>query len=239
MRRTSLVLAESFGRSALRRPVFTVLLLLPAAMGLLLRPLPAGLALAAPGFDPTPWMPLFLGVVAGFPPYLFGLLTGLMLLDERDRHLHPALRATPISDRGLLAAKAAPAALMAMIGTPITLILSGKMAEIPFGAVIASGLIAAPYTVFNALIAASLARNKVQGMTVSKILGTLLAAPAAFLLAAEPWRYSFLVFPATWISAAFNYPEDWVFWSAGGFIYAGTLALFAGKTAMHRYFSLY
>jgi len=238
MKRTSLVLAESFGRSALRQPVFTALLLLPAAMGLLLRPLPAGLALAAPDFDPTPWMPLFLGIVAGFPPYLFGLLAGLMLLDGRDRHLLPALRATPISDRGLLAAKSAPAALMAMIGTPITLILSGKITDIPFGAVIASGLIAGPSTVFTALIVTSLARNKVQGMTVSKILGTLLAAPAAFLLAAEPWRYSFLVFPPAWIGAAFNHPEDWLLWSAGGFVYTGTLALLVGKAAMRRYFAL-
>ena len=146
-------LTSAFGRSALRQPESTALLLLPSLLGLMIRPIPILLARYFPLFDSSRWIPLFLSVAACFPAYLFGLPTSLMLLDERDRNLLPALMVTPVTDRGLLAAKVFPALILALTGTPIALALSGQLFRISPGAVIAAALIAVPSAAFYTLAA--------------------------------------------------------------------------------------
>ncbi len=231
-------LTGTFGRSALRQPVFAALLLAAPLLGLLIRPMPGLLERFVPGFDFYQWVPLFLAVTAGFPAYLFGFLASLMLLDERDSDLLPAMRVTPLSDGGLLAAKVLPAMILALVGTPIALSLSGQLSRISPGAVIAAALIAAPSAAFYALIAAALARNKVQGITIGKILGTVLPAPVLLVLLPPPWRFIALVFPSAWMGGVIGNHSlqlQWL-WAAGGLLYASALALLAWRAAMKRYF---
>ena len=231
-------LTSAFGRSALRQPVFTALLLLPPLLGLMIRPMPVLLTRYFPLFDFHRWVPLFLAVAAGFPAYLFGLLASLMLLDERDRDLLPALRVTPITDRGLLAAKVFPALILALAGTPTALALSGQLSRLSPVAVIAAALIAVPSAAFYTLAAAALARNKVQGITIGKIMGTVLPAPVLLALLPAPWGCIALVFPSAWIGGMFMDPSHQGLWAMGGLAYSSILALLAWRPAMKRYFAI-
>lgn len=225
-----------FWRSALRQPIFTALLLVPPALGLMIRPMPALAARYLPAFDIQQWMPLFLAVVAGFPAYLFGLLAALMLLDERDRELLPALRVTPVSDRGLLLAKIVPASILAIIGTPTALLLSGQAAVIAPMGILAASLIAGPSLVFYAITASSLAGTKVQGITIGKIMGTVLPAPVLLALLPGPWRWGALIFPSSWVGGIFLDSENQWLWAAGGLVYTSALVLLVWKSGIKRYF---
>ena len=231
-------LSSAFGRSALRQPVFTALLLVPPLLGLMIRPMPGLLTRYFPGFNFYEWVPLFLAVAAGFPAYLFGLLASLMLLDERDRDLLPALRVTPVTDSGLLAAKLCPVLILTLTGTPITLALSGQLSRLSPGAVIAAALIAVPSAAFYALIATALARSKVQGITIGKIMGTVLPAPVLLALLPAPWRFPALIFPSAWIGAVFMDTSHQGLWAMGGLIYVSVLALLAWRAAIKRYFDV-
>ena len=242
MKRAAIALADAFGRNALRRPVYAALLVVPPLMGLLIRPMPLLLGRLFPAFDFAAWMPLFLAVAAGFPPYLFGLLAALQLLDERDCGLLPAFRVSPMSKNALLAAKAVPAAALAAFGTAAALLLTGQAASVPPFCIAAAGIIAAPSAVFYALVVTGLARTKLQGLTAGKVLGTVLPAPVIWSLAPSPWRWFALPFPSTWAGAAMTVSGasaagTAVFRSAVGMVYVSVLATLAWILSRRRYFS--
>lgn len=229
-------LADSFGRSALRQPVFAILLFMPPLMGLFVRLLLVLLRRFLPAFDPVPWIPLFLGVSAGFPPYMYGLLAALMLLDERDRELLPAFRVTPLSDRVFMAAKVVPAMLLSMVGVPLCLYLSGQANLLPVWSPVAMGLIAAPMTAFYVLLVTGLATSKVQALTLGKILGTVLIAPVGLALFNSPWRLLLLIFPSSWMGAVLLGDSGYI-WAIGAFVYALFLATVTSRMTLRNYFA--
>lgn len=232
-----LSLADAFGRSTLRQPVYILLLIAPFLMGLLIRLLPVLFTRFFPAFDYKAWMPLILAVTAGFPPYLYGLLASLQLLDERDRGLLPAFRVSPMSEGTLLAAKAVPAALMAALGTVPALLLSGQADSVSSLAILAAGFIAAPSAIFYTFIATSLSRSKVQGLTAGKILGIPLLAPVLWVLTPNPWRWAATIFPSAWAGAAMTGPGTAATWFLGGFVYVSLLAVLSGLLARRNYFT--
>lgn len=239
MKQTSAVrlLGAAFWRNALRQPIFAALLLIPPMLGLVIRPMPALAARYLPSFDIQQWMPLILSIVAGFPAYLFGFLAALMLLDERDRDLLPALRITPITDRGLLLAKIVPAFLLASAGTPTALLLSGQAGIITPAGIVAATLIAGPSAVFYTLTASALAGTKVQGISIGKIMGTVLPAPVLLALLPGPWRWGALVFPSSWVGAVFMDSGNQWLWALSGLLYSATLVLIVWRFGTRRYFS--
>lgn len=230
------LLGAAFWRNALRQPIFAALLLISPMLGLIIRPMPALAARYLPAFDIQRWIPLFLAVVAGFPAYLFGLLAALMLLDERDRDLLPALQVSPVSDRGLFLAKIVPAFLLSTAGTPIALLLTGQSGAITPTGIIAATLIAGPSVVFYTVTASALAGTKVQGITIGKLMGTVLPAPVLLALLPGPWRWAALIFPSSWMGGVFLDPINQWFWAAGGLIYSSALVLMVWKFGMRRYF---
>ena len=233
---SGIALLESFGRSALRQPIYTLLLLLPPLMGLLIRPLLLLLRRYLPSFDIDAWIPLILAVTAGFPPYLFGLLSALMLLDERDCDLLPALRVTPVGERSLLAAKILPAALLSLAGVPAALLFSGLAHRIPAWSPAVLGLMAAPTAAFYALLVTGLSGSKVQALTWGKILGTALAVPVLLEILPSPWRFGALAFPSSWMAALCIEERGGAVWAAGGLLYAILLVLLSWRMARRKYF---
>ena len=230
-------LAGSFSRSALRQPIFAILLFVPPLIGLGIRPLPGLLEHYLPKFDFSEWIPLFLAVTAGFPAYLYGFLASLILLDERDQDLLPAIRVTPLTDRGLIAAKLLPAMILALTGTPITLALSGQIFQISLSTAIAAAIIAVPSTAFYALIGTALARNKVQGISIGKVMGMTLLAPVLPVILPAPWSFLALLFPPAWIGRVLREPAHQGLWAVGGLLYTSVLAMLTWRWAMKRYFT--
>lgn len=228
-------LLESFGRSVLRQPIFTVIVFLAPAMGLVVRLCLVLLGRYLPAFDAGPWIPLILAVSAGFPPYLYGLLAALMLLDEKDKGLLPALRTTPITDRSLLTSRTGPAAVLASVGAPLTIYLSGESGLFPPWIPPVMGILAAPLTVFYTLLVIRLSSTKVQALTVGKILSVLIMTPIGWALLPDPWRFAALVFPATPMASTLTGSRG-VIWALTAFTYSLALLLLLRGGARRYYF---
>lgn len=178
-----------------------VLIALPPFMGVLVRLAIAVISDRFPGWDIRRFYPLILGTVAAMVPYFNGLLAGLLLLEERDQGISPALRVTPLSDRGILLAKALPAAALAALGTPAALYLTG-LYKAPLGITTGISLLAALQTLFGIAILLLFARTKVQGLAVGKLMGFGLLAPALWFFVPATGRFTALIFPAGWFAAA-------------------------------------
>lgn len=135
-------------------------------------------------------------------PQLFGYIAGFMLLDERDDGTLRALQVTPLSiDRYLLYKTAAPAVVGAA-AVYIFIQIVG-LVKIPYAPLLPIALVAALNGPIFALLLASLAANKVQGLAVMKGLNLLLVAPMIAYFVPGPWQWLFGVTPTFWPLKAF------------------------------------
>ena len=163
------------------------------------------------GFDLVPYYPVLLSFFFVLQlPLVFGLLVGLLILDERDDDTLTALRVTPISTTGYTLYRVGAAALLSttyiILALPLTgLILPGLMpAVIPIA--VLSGLLAPLF----GLLLATLASNKVEGLALMKALGIFLLGPLAAYFIGSDWQLLMGILPTYWPAKAF-----WVA-SAGG-----------------------
>ncbi len=112
-------------KSVRRDPLLVYMLVIPPLMVLLVRLiLPRATAYLSEGFgfDLVPYYPMLLGFFFVLQiPFLFGLLVGLLVLDERDDDTLTALRVTPISMAGYAFYRGGAAVLLSFGYVLITL----------------------------------------------------------------------------------------------------------------------
>ena len=130
------------------------------------------------------------------PAVLIGWVTGFLLLEERDEGTLLAVDVTPVGKAGFLGYRVGLAALSTFV-----LVLYAwpfVLADRPVTLVLMAGLLVAASTVGFAVALPAIARNKVEGLAVTKLTNLLLLAP---LLAAIPSPLRFLggVVPTFWL----------------------------------------
>lgn len=130
-------------------------------------------------------------------PYLWGILVGFLLLDQRDDRTLHALQATPLSLDGYLRYRLLLPTLLSMVTIPLTLPLTGLVNLEP-GAYLLLALGAAPQAPLAALALAALARNKVQGLALMKVANVVLLPPLIAHFLPSGWQWPFLLVPTTW-----------------------------------------
>ena len=200
--RTFTALARVDRANVFREPILIVVTLVPFLTAALARfglpPLVSWLDDAF-GFDLRP----FYGVLGGFlillAPLMYGMVTGFLLLDDRDEKVLAAIEVTPLTRGGYLAYRlAAPVVLSVAIAWVV-----GALAEVVpvttpgFAAAV---LLAAGEAPLVALAMVGLAGNKVEGLAVAKGLGIFLAAPFALLAGESPWVYLAGIAPPFWVA---------------------------------------
>jgi fluoroquinolone transport system permease protein len=155
-------------------------------------------------FDLRPYYPLLLSLFFVLQiPLLFGVVMGLLVLDERDDHTLLALQVTPVSMTTFALYRVGAATAVAAVYVVVCLLLSGLMpAELLPTAV----PIAATGGLFGAVIAlllASLAGNKLEGLALMKAFGILMLVPLAAYFVESDWQLLLGVFPSYWPAKAF------------------------------------
>jgi fluoroquinolone transport system permease protein len=155
-------------------------------------------------------------------PFLWGMLSGFLLLDQRDDHTLAALQITPLPLRHyLLYRLGAPTALGAV--TVFILFPLADLGSLPVGARLMLALGAAPLAPLVALLMAALARNKVQGMALTKASGLLIVPALAAYFLPLPWRWLAAIAPTFWPAEALwqalqNSPSS-ILYTLGGIAY--------------------
>jgi fluoroquinolone transport system permease protein len=194
-------------RNVKREALLFYMLIIPPLMVVVLRlVLPWATASISEtfGFDLASYYPMILSFFFVLQiPLLFGVLVGLLVLDERDDDTLTALRVTPISMMGYALYRGGAAVFLSFAYVLITLRFSGfaPPSLLPAMATVAflSGLLSAVF----ATVLATFAANKVEGMAVTKGLATLMLGPLAAYFIHSDWQILFGLLPTYWPAKAF------------------------------------
>ncbi len=187
-------------------PLMVVLarLILPAATGYLSRNF---------GFDLVPYYPMLLSFFFVLQiPLLFGVLVGLMVLDEKDDDTLTALRVTPISMSGYALYRGGAAVVLSFLYVLGALPLTGLIPASLLPAVVPSALLSGLMAPIFALTIATFAANKVEGLALMKALSIFMLGPLAAYFVGSSWQLLFGLLPTYWPAKAF-----WVAGEGGNF----------------------
>lgn len=135
-------------------------------------------------------------------PMLFGLVFGLLVLDERDAGTLMALLVTPISSNTYLLYRVGLSALIAAFYVVLTVTLSGLAPAIPLLVLLPIALLAGLFGPFVALLLAAVAKNKVEGLALSKAFSILMIGPLAGYFIDGPWQLLLGILPSYWPAKA-------------------------------------
>ena len=130
------------------------------------------------------------------PASLIGWVSGFLLLEDRDDGLLPALAVTSVGKTGFLAYRLAATALATAILTVLAAPVLVPGATAGMTAMLVAAIAAA--AVIYAVILPAIARNKVEGLALTKLTNIAAIVPLVALVP-SPWRYLAGVIPTFWI----------------------------------------
>lgn len=191
-----------------RDPMLLLLLAAPwlagAALGLGL-PVLAPILLSAFGFDVTPWYPLADMLMLMLTPMMAGMLSGFLMLDERDEGVGAYYAVTPIGGAGYLVSRLALPVLWSVAVEPVLMAVF-SLSHPSFIIVLSIALVGGLSAASSALLLLAFAGNKVEGLAVSKMMGLILLPVVLPFITDSPWGTIAGVFPAYWMGALLNGP---------------------------------
>ncbi len=211
---------RAFGRNDLksikRDSLLIYMLIIPPLMVLLVRLILPWLTNRLAdnfAFDLVPYYPMLLSFFFVLQlPLLFGLLVGLLILDERDDDTLTALRVTPISMTGYALYRGGAAVLLSTMYVIIALPLTGLIPLALLPAVIPVAVLSGILAPLVGLVIATFASNKVEGLALMKALGFFLLGPLAAYFIDSNWQLLVGILPTYWPAKAF-----WVASEGGNF----------------------
>jgi fluoroquinolone transport system permease protein len=203
-------------KSIRRDSLLVYMVVIPPLMVVLIRlilPWATGYLLERFGFDLLPYYPMLLSFFFVLQiPLLFGVLVGLLVLDEKDDDTLTALRVTPISMTGYALYRGGAAVFLSFAYVLIALPLTGLLSPSLLPAVAPSAILSGLMAPVSALMLATLASNKVEGLALMKALGIFMLGPLAAYFVDSTWQLLFGILPTYWPAKAF-----WVAGEGGNF----------------------
>jgi len=222
-----------------REPVLLFLVAYPWVGILILRWfLPRMDAVLRPGFALADYYGLVTSIFALLTvPVLLGAVIGFLLLDERDEGALAAVRVAPISPSLYGAARTAVPMAMSL-AFAFAVVAGLGFVRVPAAGLLAAALLAATEAPIVALLMASVARNKVEGLALAKGIGFLFLAPVIAWFAPAPWQWAAGVLPMFWpVKAFWMVAEGAGPWHVAAVLLAGALVHAAYFAAFARRFA--
>jgi fluoroquinolone transport system permease protein len=173
---------------------------LPVLMALLARwgiPALTDLLAARFGFDLTPYYGALMSFLLPMAAMFVGVVTGFLILDERDDRTLTALMVTPLSLNGYLTYRLSAPLVVSTVLSLVAYPLVGLI-PLPVGTLVAIALLSGFAAPILALTFGVLAENKVAGLALQKLLGTVLFLPVLAYFLPEPLQWLAGVFPTYW-----------------------------------------
>lgn len=198
-------LTRADGKHLLRDPMLALSLAAPLLLIVLLRfgaPLLFGLVKEKVGIDLIPYTDLLLVIALLLVALMEGILTGLLMLDERDEQLLSYYAVTPLTKSGYALYRLTVPFILGIIGGIGLLLFSGLYSG-PLMEAVPILLLAAAGGPLYALALAAIAANKVEGLALSKVIGAMVLLPVASLFLPGAWGWVCAVFPTFWPIHAF------------------------------------
>jgi fluoroquinolone transport system permease protein len=183
--------------------ILIILLPVPVFLALILRfGLPYLSQFISQWIDLYLYSPLILIFLIVMGPLLTGMVSGLMLVDEADEKIIPAIAVTPLGRKGYMFYRlTAPFVWTFLILLPVPF-LSG-LAGINYFFYIPIIFTASFGAPLEALLIAVLAKNKIEAMAMGKVTGILFIAPFIGWFSPAPWKFSAGILPSFWVSESY------------------------------------
>jgi fluoroquinolone transport system permease protein len=129
------------------------------------------------------------------------MMTGLLMLDERDENVISYYAVTPLMRRGYMVYRLVLPSVLCTLLSSLYLIASGLF-SIQLDHIYILLLVAIEAPCF-ALFLASFAANKVEGLALSKIGGLFIAGPIVVYFVPTPWQIIGAWIPTYWPAKLF------------------------------------
>ena len=138
------------------------------------------------------------------PAFLIGWVTGFLLLEDRDDGPLLAVDVTPVGKVGFLwyrVTATAAVVLVLTLGASITV-----TPQLGAGRRLAAAVMVAAAAVLAAIILPAVARNKVEGLALTKLTNLASIVPLLAMVP-SPWRYAAGIIPTYWLGELLAPPE--------------------------------
>jgi fluoroquinolone transport system permease protein len=219
-----------------RDSLLPILASAPLLLALALRfgyPLAERWLATAHGLDLVPFRPVLLAAaVVLHVPLIFGMMAALLVLEESDDRTLLALRVSPVTLERYLAYRVGVAAVATAVGLAVAVPLSGLVAPDQLAGVAPALIPAVALAPLMALTVTAFAANKVEAITVVKLLGLPFYLPLAAWFMSPPLQLIFTPFPSYWILRSLWTSVPLI--TIGGATAALALALVAGSGMWRR-----
>ncbi len=193
----------------LREPLMMVMMFAPMFLIILFKlgaPVLNGILIRELDFDLSPYFKYFTAMTIIFAPYMLSVLTGFLILDEKDQNLFPLMRITPSGMRGYYTCRLFLPSLVSVVYCLFAGIISG-LNILPAGCILFFCVIVVIENIMIALFLSAFAKDKVQGMTYAKALGILMLPMFFELFGNKILNYISYITPFYWIIKAIEQPQ--------------------------------
>lgn len=136
-------------------------------------------------------------------PLLFGVMSGFLLLDERDEDTLTAVRVTRASLDALVLYRMLTAFLFSALYISLCAPLTGLVPLDGIVRAIPATLLASCFAPLVMLALAAFARNKLEGFAILKGVGIIVVGSAAAYFVNGSWQFLFGLIPTYWSTQSF------------------------------------
>jgi hypothetical protein len=199
-------------KQIMRDPIMAALMLAPLfliAVFKLIVVLLVPFILTRTGFDASPYMDYVFVFVIMMCGALLGIVTGFMMIDERDGHISELMSVTPLGREGYLFNRLLFAAVSAFLYSILGYYVLG-IVELPIIAVLFTALLSANYAIIIGLLIFSFADDKVKGLTFAKAINSLSLFAFTDLFSLKWLTVLSWFFPPYWITQVVRFPHSFL-----------------------------
>lgn len=175
-------------------------------------------------FDTSPYMNYVFVFVIIICEALLGIVTGFMMIDERDGHISELMSVTPLGREGYLFNRLLFAAVSSFIYSLLGYYVLG-IVELPIIAVLFAAFLASNYSIVIGLLIFSFADDKVKGLTFAKAINALSIFAFTDLLSLKWLTILSWFFPPYWITQVVRFPHSFINYGLAFLVNLGWLVL--------------
>lgn len=211
-------------KSVTRDPMLILSVVVPVIIGACIKlalPVISSILQERLAFDLTVHYAFIMSFILPVTPLMVGVLTGFILLDDRDENILTYIAVTPLPRSSYLLYRLITPVLMSVVMAYLLLLLASPV-PINYLTITPVILLCALEAPMLALFLVGFAANKVEGLALSKGMGVFMLAPLAGYLIKSNLQLFLGIAPPYWISKAFltsmNPGLQYIYFIVGGLI---------------------
>jgi len=217
-------------KQIMRDPIMAILMVAPLFLIIALKLMVLFLIpfiLTSFGFDFSPYLNYIFVFVVIMCGAILGIVTGFMMIDERDGKIAELMSVTPLGRGGYLFNRLLFAAALSVFYCIISYYVL-DIVKLPFITVLFVSLLSSNYSIIIGLLIFSFADDKVKGLTFAKAINSLSLFAFTGLLELRWLTVLSWFFPPYWITMIVQSPHSFLIYGLALFVNFGWLWFLIG-----------